>query len=175
MRRGEIQNTVNLLKCVSLKYKNMKTLIICDSVHHGNTRKIADVFAKELDGEVVTSAEITEIKMREYGLVGFGSGIYRGNHYERLINFVGSLLPNQDASAFIFSTSGFGEILMEKQHRNLRYELQKKDFRILDEFSCKGYSNFGPLKLIGGINKGRPGKKDFERARDFAKGLKEKV
>jgi len=31
----------------------MKTLIVCLSVHHGNTKKIADAMAAVLDAEVI--------------------------------------------------------------------------------------------------------------------------
>ena len=49
--------------------------------------------------------------------------------------------------------------------------MAKKGFRIIGEFSCKGYDTFGPLKFIGGINKGKPDEKDLKRAREFAKTL----
>jgi flavodoxin len=153
----------------------MKTLIICDSVHRGNTKKIADVLAKELDAPILTSAETTEEKMREYDLIGFGSGIYMGQHYKGLLAFVDGLTPRQDRMAFIFSTSGFGEGFMDKHHKNLRDKLQSKGFKIVGEFSCKAYDDYGPLKLIGGINKGKPDEKDFEKAREFAKELKGKL
>lgn len=150
----------------------MKTLIICDSVHRGNTKKIADVFAKELDAPIVTSSELTEREMREYDLIGFGSGIYNGKHYGRLLDFADSLSNEQKKKAFVFSTSGFGEGQMERHHRMLRNKLLNKGFEVLGDFSCKAYDDYGPLKLIGGINKGRPNEEDFMKARNFALKLK---
>lgn len=153
----------------------MKTLIICDSVYHGNTKKIADVLAAELDAAVMASLEVTEAKLQEYDLVGFGSGIYGGMHYRGLLDFADKMSSEQKEKAFIFSTNMLGGNFMDMHHKRLRDKLQEKGFEILGEFSCKGYDNSGPLKLIGGINKGKPDEGDFERARAFARIIKEKA
>jgi len=50
--------------------------------------------------------------------------------------------------------------------------LNRKEFNIIGEFNCLGFDYNGPLKLIGGINKGRPNKRDIQKARLFAKSLK---
>lgn len=150
----------------------MKTLIICDSVHHGNTRKIAEVFAKSLEATILTSSEVSESILQEYELIGFGSGIYVGKHHKNLLALADLILSGKGKKAFIFSTSGFGEGMMEKHHKSLKRKLEKKGFEIIGEFTCKAYDTFGPFKLIGGLNKGRPNEKDFDRAREFAKGLK---
>jgi hypothetical protein len=42
------------------------------------------------------------------------------------------------------------------------------------DFSCNGWDTWGPLKLVGGTNKGRPNEQDLQEARVFARGLKEK-
>ena len=52
--------------------------------------------------------------------------------------------------------------------------LVNRGFSITGEFSCNGLDTVGPLKLFGGINKGRPNAEDAEDARVFARGLKEK-
>ena len=49
--------------------------------------------------------------------------------------------------------------------------LKERGFKIVGEFSCKGYSDWIILKLVGGLNKGRPDKRNLERAAEFAKGL----
>jgi hypothetical protein len=48
-----------------------------------------------------------------------------------------------------------------------------KGFTIIGEFSCKGFNTFGPLKLVGGINKGRPNESDLNKAENFARCLKD--
>jgi flavodoxin len=52
--------------------------------------------------------------------------------------------------------------------------LMNRGFSVVGEFSCKGWNTWGPLKLVGGTNKGRPNAEDLEEARAFARGLKEK-
>ncbi|MER2223181.1 MAG: flavodoxin domain-containing protein, partial [Rhodococcus sp. (in: high G+C Gram-positive bacteria)] len=54
----------------------MKAIIVCTSVSHGNTRRIADVIAEVLDARVVEPGEIDSAELAGYDLVGFGSGIY---------------------------------------------------------------------------------------------------
>lgn len=49
-----------------------------------------------------------------------------------------------------------------------------RGFSVVGEFSCKAWDTWGPLKLVGGTNKGGPNADDLEEARVFARGLKEK-
>jgi flavodoxin len=59
-------------------------------------------------------------------------------------------------------------------HSALKKHLLNHGFSIVGEFSCKGWDTWGPVKLRGGINKGRPNEQDLAEARLFARGLKEK-
>ena len=70
--------------------------------------------------------------------------------------------------AFVFSTSGDGKI----HHAALKERLVKQGYSLADEFCCKGWDTVGPLRLFGGINKGKPDKNDLAAARVFAQGLK---
>ena len=71
--------------------------------------------------------------------------------------------------AFHFSTSGNG-----KYYDWLEKKLSGKGFEILGEFHCKGLDTYGPYKLIGGHNKGKPDEEDLKNAESFAKDLEEK-
>ncbi len=146
----------------------MKTLIICESVHHGNTKKVADSTAGPLRAEVKKPGEIDAGKLAEYDLIGFGSGIYMGKHHKNLRKLADSL-PRMDKKAFVFSTSGAKDGL--KNHEALKAKLVEKGFTIVDEFNCMGWDTVGPLVLIGGINKGGPDESDLDRARQFASKL----
>jgi flavodoxin len=57
----------------------------------------------------------------------------------------------------------------------LKEKLSGKGFEIIGEFSCKGFDTWGPFKLIGGLNKGKPDEEDFKSAERFANSLKEKI
>jgi flavodoxin len=148
----------------------VKTLIICESVHHGNTKKVADVMASVLGAEVRKPGEMDTTKLGEYDLIGFGSGIYRGKMHKNLLKLAEGL-PNLDKRAFIFSTAG-GDNENKKNHQAFKDRLTAKGFHIVDEFTCRGHDTVGPLLLIGGINKGRPNEADLENARQFARRLK---
>ncbi len=150
----------------------MKTLIVFFSPHKGNTKKIAKVIGKVLKAKLIEPDKIEKEKLSDYDLIGFGSGIYIGKHHRKIFNLIKNMPLMMDKKSFIFSTSGQGLNSIERNHRKLRKKLKENGFKVIGEFSCKGFDTFGPLKLIGGINKDRPNKKDFERAEEFARGLK---
>jgi flavodoxin len=150
----------------------MKTLIICTSVHHQNTKQVATVMAEVLEADLVTVDQAQSCPLAEYDLIGFGSGIYFMKHHKTLLRFDETLPEFTGKRAFIFSTSGEGRTGL---HAALRELLVDRGFSIAGEFSCEGWDTFGPMKLIGGINKGRPDAEDLEAARVFARGLKDTI
>ncbi len=147
----------------------MKTLIVYASVHHGNTEKVGRAMADVLRADMVKTVDARPGMVQQYDLVGFGSGIYFGKHHRSLLDFVGALPPQSGRRAFVFSTSGRGSV---GDHETLRRRLVLKNFRIVDEFACKGWDTYAFLRLIGGINRGRPNEKDLENARAFARRVK---
>jgi flavodoxin len=149
----------------------MKSLLVLFSYHHNNTEKIANVFAKVLDAEIRTPQQINPEELQEYGLVGFGSGIYSAKHHELLLDLADELPQVTNRRAFIFSTSSDLEPLA-KNHSALREKLQSKGYVIVDEFSCAGFNTNSFSRLFGGINRGRPNAEDIKRAEEFAQNLK---
>jgi flavodoxin len=146
----------------------MKTLIICTSVHHGNTRKIAEAMADVMGAEIKEPKDVDPGSIHEYDLIGFGSGIYFGKHHQSLFTLVGNIPPHQK-SVFIFSTRGspFGW----RFHEPLKSCLIEKGYTLIGEFSCRGYDTYGPFRWIGGIARGKPDQKDAADASVFARGL----
>ncbi len=149
----------------------MKTLIVYTSVHHQNTEKVAKAMAEELGADVSPIDQAQPETLAAYDLIGFGSGIYGGKIHKTLRQFVDGLPTIRGKQAFIFSTRGGKEV---QGHAALKEMLVNRGFSITGEFSCKGWDTVGPLKLFGGINKGRPNEDDLEEAGVFARGLKEK-
>ena len=148
----------------------VKTLIVCQSVHHGNTMKVARAMAGELDAEIRTPAEVAAGDLDEFDLVGFGSGIHNQKHHASLFRLVDSLESSQARKCFVFSTAS---ICYLKMHQPLKAALESRGFQVLDQFISRGFMDFGWTKLwFGGINKGRPNEKDLDKARAFAVGLK---
>ncbi len=146
----------------------MRAVIVYTSVHHGNTEKVARAMAGELGGEAVKTAEATPGTVASADLTGFGSGIYFGTHHEALLAYAGSLPHAGGARAFVFSTSGRGGTGF---HRQLKLVLASRGYTVVGEFACRGWDTYSLLRLIGGINKGRPDGEDLERAAAFARTL----
>jgi flavodoxin len=73
----------------------MKALLVVYSYHHKNTQKIAEVFAKVLDAEIVAPQQANPIELETYELVGFGAGIDSGKHYRELLDFADKLLKSK--------------------------------------------------------------------------------
>ena len=149
----------------------MNTLIVYASVHHKNTEKVAKVIAAELGADLVPVGQAKPDTLTAYDLIGFGSGIYNWKFHKTLLQFVEALPAVTGKQAFIFSTSGEGGI---QRHATVKELLMNRRFSVVGEFSCKGSNTWGPLKLVGGTNKGRPNADDLEEARVFARGLKDK-
>ena len=143
----------------------MKTLIIYASIHNGNTEKIARTMAEALDAKLVKPNEIKINELSEYDLIGFGSGIYFGKHHKSLLDLVSKLQLQNNKKAFIFSTRGL--FPMSLCHKIFKKQLLGKGFNIIGEFSCKGFDDYGPFKLIGGINKNKPDEKNLDNAKKF--------
>jgi flavodoxin len=148
----------------------MKALIIYVSMLHGNTKKVGEAMAEVLDASLLEPEEVHLDTLSEYDLIGFGSGIYWGRFYKRLRNFIKKLPNFQNKKAFIFGTCGHNEI----PYKPIEKLLLKKGFNVVGKFSCLGFNTFFLSRILGRVNEGRPNREDFERAREFAKGLKEK-
>lgn len=152
----------------------MKSLLIVYSYHHHNTEKIARCIAHVLDARVMTPDEVDPAEIPEYGLVGFGSGIYHGKHHESLLSLADKLPGGASGPVFLFSTAGVtGDAKTARDHAQLREKLQSKGYETVGEFGCKGFNTNSFLKYFGGMNKGRPDADDLQRAQAFAKKLKD--
>ncbi len=162
----------------------VQSLVVVCSYHHGNTEKIAQVFAKVLAAQVKTPRQVDPEALAEYGLIGFGSGIYDGTHHESLLDLAGRLPPADNTPAFIFSTCGIPVSVAGKDairnyaatsHMALREKLQSKGFLILGEFICAGFNTNSFLRFFGGLNKGRPDAEDLGDAEEFARNLRRRI
>ncbi|MFI6172529.1 flavodoxin family protein [Nocardia sp. NPDC051052] len=150
----------------------MKAILVCTSVSHGNTKRIADLMGQVLSARVVTPDQIDPAELAGYDLVGFGSGIFLGSFHAQLREFVESLPQEPRRKAFVFATSGFPEARFQRFSRPLVKLLQQKGFEVTDTFSCRAFDTYAPFKLVGGIRKDRPNGADLAAARTFAERLR---
>lgn len=142
----------------------MKKLIIYASVHKGNTEKVAKAMAEAIRADLVKVGEADSLKLADYDLIGFGSGIYGGRPDAAMMGFIEKLPGGIRKKAFVFMTCGF-----EKSRENgmMQQELTKKGFEVIGRFACRGFTDYGLLKIIGGISKGRPTERDLLDAKNF--------
>lgn len=140
----------------------MKSIIICASTHHGNTRKVVDAIAKEFDVEVVDATKVTEKNLTDYDLIGFASGIYAAKFHQSVINFAKVNLP-RDKKIFFIITSAMNKDFS----KSMATAIEGKNAEVVGKFTCTGYNTFGPFKLVGGTAKGHPDEQDLKNAVDF--------
>ena len=127
----------------------MKSLIICSSKSHGNTRHVADRMAEVLDAEVVTPESVDPESLREYELVGFGSGIYYMT-VDEATGLIRHLPAVDNVRAFTFFTSGARKIPLMDYNKPLRKQLETKGFEVIGSFSCRGSTRSGPSDSSAG-------------------------
>ena len=150
----------------------MKSLIVLYSYHHKNTEKIANAIAKVLEAEIKSPQQTNPVELKNYDLVGFGSGIYGEKLHKSILDLVDKLPHVINKNVFIFSTSAIAE--KNSNHKTLRKKLQSKGYEIVDEFNCRGFNTNSFLKFFGGMNKGRPNAEDLKNAEEFAQNLLKK-
>jgi flavodoxin len=152
----------------------MKSILVVISIHHNNTVKIAKAMARDLNAQIKKPQEINPEELKHYDLVGFGSGIYGAKHHTSLLNLAEKVPKVVNKKAFIFSTAGITSKEKTKEdHSQLREKLQKRGYKIIDDFQCKGFNTNSFLKYFGGMNKGRPNADDLKNAEEFARNLKQ--
>jgi flavodoxin len=151
-------------------------LIISYSYHHRNTEKIAKVFAKILNAEIANPNEIDLQEIKNYEILGFGSGIYSQKHHEFLLHLAEKLPENSNKKSFIFSTAALtNKKKMKEDHSALREILQSKGYIVINEFQCKGFNTNSFMKYFGGMNKKRPNANDLNNAEKFALNIKKNL
>jgi ferredoxin len=142
---------------------NKDIVIICESMYHGNTMKLATTMARSLNCRVMSGNEALLADLSKYKIIGLASGIYFTSHHPKIMQLANRL--DSDQSAFIVSTHGGP--LLGKYHAGIKQILIRRSVKILGEFSTKGYDCTGPFIIVGGGNKGRPNERDEYKAIKF--------
>jgi flavodoxin len=156
----------------------LRSLIVLFSYHHKNTEKIAKAMANVLNAEIKKPSEIDPASLKDYDLVGWGSGVYSAQHHPSLIDLAEKLPGSLGKRAFLFSTTGapkiaYNDEFVKKNHQKLRDKLEVKGYEIVGEFSCRGWNTNHVLKYFGGLNSGHPDEEDLKKVEEFAKMLKQ--
>ena len=127
----------------------MNTAIIYYSNHHGNTKKLLDAIADyDSDVMLIDVTKDTDINLSSFDRIGFASGIYFSAVSKQIVSFAKNCLP-----------------------KSIREVAKMRGCHDLGTYHCLGYDTYGLFKVIGGIAKGHPNKKDIDGAVNFYKEL----
>jgi flavodoxin len=148
----------------------MRTVIVYESLHHENTRRVAGAMAGACGADLLRLGGRQAPDLLGYDLVGLGSGIYHSRHHPDLLEFARNAPFAEGARVFLFSTAGLPS-LSGLWHRPLRAAFGARGIPIAGELCLPGYDTYAIFGLVGGINRGRPGEKELERARGFARAV----
>ena len=144
-----------------------EVLIIYSSIHHQNTKKIAIAMGEVLNAKTVKTTDVKPEDLSKFDLIGFGSGIYAMRADDGLLHLIENLPQMTGKKAFVFTTSGMGIAFSGSLAKTLR----KKEFDVIGKFDCRGFVDWGPFRLVRGVNKGKPDDSDIAMAKEFAKEL----
>lgn len=145
----------------------MKTLILYESYHHGNTRKLVNAIAEKYQVDAVEVSDAESVSMEKYERIGLASGIAFGKLYEKVEDFAERCLP-QGKEVFVLYTCGKKS---EKYTARIENTIKEKGSKMLGAYGCLGFDTYGPFKLIGGISKGHPTAEEIQKAVEFYENL----
>ncbi|MBS4539429.1 flavodoxin [Clostridium sp. D2Q-11] len=147
----------------------MKSAIIYYSDYKNNTEKIAKLFAEKIGADLIKIKNINDINIKNYKLIGFGSGVYRESMSPKIFKLVDNL-SLKDKNVFVFSTSGVG---MKFYNNKLIKRLVLKGAINKGSFACKGsfiaeeFTNNKIFDFMGKLSQGHPNDQDFRKAEKF--------
>lgn len=144
----------------------MKTLIICESTHHGNTKKLCDAIAAGEKDIIVWESGQGKIPWDEYDLIGFASGIAFSKFYPAITKAVEEIPAGKQV--FFLYTCGKNSRDFSEQ---IAETVKARGCTVLGSYGCRGFDTYGPFKLIGGINKGHPDQAECDGAVKFYRRL----
>ncbi|MGI6316868.1 MAG: flavodoxin family protein [Christensenellales bacterium] len=145
----------------------MGTAILYVSLHHGNTRKLAEAISEECGIRVIDGMKEKDLDLEDFDRIGFAAGIAFGKFYPQMLRIMEEKLPEGKEVFFLYTYGA----KMPGYSRAARKIAEGKNARILGEYGCRGYDTYGPFKLIGGVAKGRPNETDIEKAVAFYRSL----
>jgi flavodoxin len=143
----------------------MKTIIIYESKHHGNTKKVCDRVAAECQVELIEAGSVgADFNWEDYDLLGFASGIAYSKFYDS-VSRVAEQIPAGKGTFFIYTCAKNDKDFAAK----IKKVVEERGAKCLGTYGCRGFNAYGPLKLIGGMNKSNPNEDELKAAVEFVK------
>ena len=140
----------------------MKSLIVYDSRHHGNTEKLVRHLADRYGITLVDAQSALTLADEAYDLIGFASGMDFGKFYPTVTALAQTLPPGKRVYALYTCARDQAKYGLE-----IEEIAGQRQCRYLGKYGCKGYNTYGPLKILGGMNKGHPDEAELSGACTF--------
>lgn len=138
--------------------------IVYSSTHHGNTEKVLNKIKEKFPETVLIKAgDFNPDDFNRYEAIGFASGIFYLKFAKPVDKLFEQALVGSVQKLFLFTPPARSMPVL----KNFAQKTEQSGKICMGIFGCKGFDTFGPLKLIGGLNKGRPNEDDFKNAIDF--------
>lgn len=143
----------------------MNMAIIYESRHHGNTKKVCDRIAGECGVRLVEAKSVSDnFEWNDYEVIGFASGIAYRKFYEN-VNNAAEMMPSGKKVFFIYTCAKINDDFTD----DIQCIVSKRGCECIGSYGCKGYNTYGPLKLIGGMNRKNPTEDELQKAVEFVK------
>ena len=146
---------------------DLRTVIVYRSKHRGNTKKLVDAIVTahpEIDTIDVGALGKNEYPdLSPYHVIIMASGIYYGNFDKDLLRVADHCLRDGDKVVGLMTYGGQAKF----NGRDLDGVCRMKFANLLCMYGCPGFDTYGPFKLVGGMNKGRPNQEDIDGAVAF--------
>ena len=142
---------------------HIRTAILYRSKHHGNTERVVKALAAAFPGDIdlIDAATVDkknpELDLSSYHLVGIASGIYHGEIDKDLARVMQASVKS---GYFVFSILTYGGA-SKWYGKDIDGICRATHANFLAGHGCPGYDTWGPFKLTGGMNKGRPDENDI--------------
>jgi hypothetical protein len=145
-----------------------KTLILYRSPHHGNTKKLLDAIVAAHPDVVLAQAGEDAFDASQYDRIGIASGVYMGKPHRTLRKALEGIIGGRRKAFAVYTC---GDPAGGKYGESFLALLSSKGFAPDGLYWSVGWDSFGPLRLMGGVNKGRPNAEEIRGAVAFYEGL----
>ncbi len=142
----------------------MKTVILYASVHHGNTKRVAEALAGNTAADLINVVQNPAVDLAGYDLIGFASGAYFGVFHQTIKELIEKTNQLAGKKVFLLGTCGVG---YKDYAGSTKKQLKAKGAVVLGSFQYRCYDTYGILGKIGGIAKKHPDQRDLENAALF--------
>ena len=142
----------------------LRTVILYRSRHHGNTKKLIDaIVERHPDIDLIDVAQLGKREypdLSSYHIICLASGIYYNHLDKDLLRVAQECLRDGDNVIALMTYGGENKWYVKEIDGICRVKMAT----LVTAHGCPGFDTWGPFKLVGGVNKGRPNDEDVEAA-----------